>query len=146
MIVKKEFPQDSPSGTPSGKGLYLTIYPSSRPNTDTVYPSSRPNTNTILIFLRSTHYLFKNCSFHTIFQQLIWEGMVWQMLTSSDKGVQLGFFLFFFFLMLTGLEGHSGAGPQRFLVFCLLEISGNRPKKTQNPANLMTNKYMVLRS
>ena len=26
-----------PSGTPSGKGLYLTTYPLSRPNTDTVY-------------------------------------------------------------------------------------------------------------
>ena len=26
----------SPSGTPSGKGLYLTIYALSRPNTDTV--------------------------------------------------------------------------------------------------------------
>ena len=25
-----------PSGTPSGKGLYLTVYPSSRPNMDTV--------------------------------------------------------------------------------------------------------------
>ena len=54
-----------PSGTPSGGGVYLTIYPSSRPNTDTVYhslplgnpsgkgvyltvhPSSRPNTDKI---------------------------------------------------------------------------------------------------
>ena len=26
-----------PSGTPSGKGVYLTVYPLSRPNTDTVY-------------------------------------------------------------------------------------------------------------
>ena len=24
------------SGTPSGEGVYLTVYPSSRPNTDTV--------------------------------------------------------------------------------------------------------------
>ena len=31
-----EFPQALPSGTSSGKGLYLTVYPSSRPNTDTV--------------------------------------------------------------------------------------------------------------
>ena len=33
----QEFPLFSPSGIPSGKGLYLTAYPSSRPNTDTVY-------------------------------------------------------------------------------------------------------------
>ena len=26
-----------PSGTPSGKGVYLTVYPLSRPHTDTVY-------------------------------------------------------------------------------------------------------------
>ena len=32
----REFPRASPSGTPSGKGLYLTVYPSCRPNTDTV--------------------------------------------------------------------------------------------------------------
>ena len=30
------------SGTPSGKGLYLTVYPSSRPNTDTIYESYIP--------------------------------------------------------------------------------------------------------
>ena len=29
-----EFPRASPLGTPSGKGLYLTVYPSSFPNTD----------------------------------------------------------------------------------------------------------------
>ena len=29
-------PSASPWGTPSGKGLYLTVYPLSRPNTDTV--------------------------------------------------------------------------------------------------------------
>ena len=27
-----------PSGTPSGEGVYLTVYPYSRPNTDTVNP------------------------------------------------------------------------------------------------------------
>ena len=42
-------PWPSPSGTPSGKGLYLTVYPSSCPNTDTVYPSSPHNTDTIYI-------------------------------------------------------------------------------------------------
>ena len=30
-------PFASPSGTPSDRGVYLAIYPSSRPNTDTVY-------------------------------------------------------------------------------------------------------------
>ena len=39
----KEFPRAWPSGTPSGKGLYLTIYPSSRPNTDTVQYSAVQN-------------------------------------------------------------------------------------------------------
>ena len=32
----QEFPQASPSGTPSDEGVYLTVCPSSRPNTDTV--------------------------------------------------------------------------------------------------------------
>ena len=32
----QEFPGALPSGTPSDKGLYLTVYPSSRPNMDTV--------------------------------------------------------------------------------------------------------------
>ena len=36
-----------PEGTPEGKGVYLTVYPSSRPNTDTVYPSSHHNTDTV---------------------------------------------------------------------------------------------------
>ena len=31
----QEFPRASPSGTPSGGGVYLTVYPSSHPNTDT---------------------------------------------------------------------------------------------------------------
>ena len=39
----KEFLWALPLGTPSGKGLYLTVYPSSRPNTDTVWKPSRPN-------------------------------------------------------------------------------------------------------
>ena len=29
-----------PLGTPSGEGVYLTVHPSSRPNTDTVYCSA----------------------------------------------------------------------------------------------------------
>ena len=33
----REFPLASPTGIPSGKGLYLTVYPLSRPNTDTIY-------------------------------------------------------------------------------------------------------------
>ena len=32
----QEFPWALPSGTPSDKGLYLTVYPSSCPNMDTV--------------------------------------------------------------------------------------------------------------
>ena len=34
------FPWAFPYGTPLGGGLYLNVYPSSRPNTDTVYPPS----------------------------------------------------------------------------------------------------------
>ena len=33
----QEFPRALPSGTPSGQGVYLTVYPSSRHNTDTIY-------------------------------------------------------------------------------------------------------------
>ena len=32
----KEFPRAKPEGTPEGKGLYLTVYPESSPNTDTI--------------------------------------------------------------------------------------------------------------
>ena len=38
----KEFTRAWPSGTPSGKGLYLSVYPSSRPNTDTVQSNTVP--------------------------------------------------------------------------------------------------------
>ena len=37
QVILQEFPLASPSGTPSGKALYLTVYPLSRPNTDTVF-------------------------------------------------------------------------------------------------------------
>ena len=40
-LCLQELPWALPSGTPSGKGVYLTVYPSSRPNTDTVYPMLR---------------------------------------------------------------------------------------------------------
>ena len=40
-LCLQEFPRASLSGTPSDKGLYLTVYPSSRLNTDTVYHSKR---------------------------------------------------------------------------------------------------------
>ena len=40
----QEFPRALPSGTSSGGGVYLMVYPSSRPNTDTVYHSKRWNT------------------------------------------------------------------------------------------------------
>ena len=36
-LCLQEFPRALPSGIPSGKGVYLTVYPSSRPNTDTVW-------------------------------------------------------------------------------------------------------------
>ena len=35
-LCLQEFSRASPSGTPSGKGLYLTVYPLSCPYTDTV--------------------------------------------------------------------------------------------------------------
>ena len=34
-LCLKEFLRAKPEGSPEGKGLYLTVYPSSRPNTDT---------------------------------------------------------------------------------------------------------------
>ena len=51
-----------PSGTPSGKGLYLTVYPLSRPNTDTICSTlytlhSTPLTMHSIKFL--THYTLK---------------------------------------------------------------------------------------
>ena len=36
-LCLQEFPWALPSGTPIGEGLYLTVYPTSRPNTDTNY-------------------------------------------------------------------------------------------------------------
>ena len=55
----------SPSGVPLGEGLYLTVYPSSHPNTDTVYPSSRRNTDTFSITKKDRgksgcHHIFVN--------------------------------------------------------------------------------------
>ena len=35
-LCLQEFPLAWPSETPSGKGVYLTVHPLSRPNTDTV--------------------------------------------------------------------------------------------------------------
>ena len=32
----KEFPRAKPGGTPEGKGVYLTVYPESSPNTDII--------------------------------------------------------------------------------------------------------------
>ena len=36
VLRLQELPPALPLGTPSGEGVYLTVYPSSRPNTDTV--------------------------------------------------------------------------------------------------------------
>ena len=46
-LCLQEFPRAWPLRTPSGKGVYLTVYPLPHPNTDTAYPSSRHNTDTI---------------------------------------------------------------------------------------------------
>ena len=35
-LCPKEFPRAKPKGTPEGKGLYLTVYPESSPNTDII--------------------------------------------------------------------------------------------------------------
>ena len=37
MVKHSHLPLGVPLGTPSDYGLYLTVYPLSRPNTDTVY-------------------------------------------------------------------------------------------------------------
>ena len=57
----QEFPRASPSGTPSVGGVYLTVYPSSRPNTDTVYHYKRWNTEIELF----QYYLQARNIFHT---------------------------------------------------------------------------------
>ena len=38
-----EFPWALPWGTPSGRGLYLIVYPLSCPNTDTVHRNKEPH-------------------------------------------------------------------------------------------------------
>ena len=35
-LCLKEFPRAKPKETPEGKGLYLTVYPESSPNTDII--------------------------------------------------------------------------------------------------------------
>ena len=44
-LCLQEFPQAAPLGTPSGKGVYLTVYPLSCPYTDTVYTDLSHNTD-----------------------------------------------------------------------------------------------------
>ena len=46
----------SPSGTPSGEGVYLTVYPSSCPNTDTVKCSAK-----WLLLCSATQCILINC-------------------------------------------------------------------------------------
>ena len=43
-------------GTPEGKGLYLTVYPLSRPNTDTGYKVQLPQI-TFILFYRTSIFL-----------------------------------------------------------------------------------------
>ena len=35
-LPRKEFPRAKPKGTREGKGVYLTVYPESSPNTDSI--------------------------------------------------------------------------------------------------------------
>ena len=35
-LCLKEFLRAKPEGTPEGKGVYLTVYPESSPNTDSI--------------------------------------------------------------------------------------------------------------
>ena len=44
----QEIPWALPSGDPSGEGVYLTVYPTSSPNTDTIYPLAWHNTNSLI--------------------------------------------------------------------------------------------------
>ena len=49
---------------PSGKGLYLTLYPLSRPNTDTVYAQdNRPNCLLATLFVEQPR-LHRVCHLH----------------------------------------------------------------------------------
>ena len=67
-LLLQELPRALPSGTPSGKGVYLTVYTSSHPNTDTIQISQfylcenigniRPNMRQILSWTQifNTHW------------------------------------------------------------------------------------------
>ena len=48
----QKFPRASPLGTPSDKGVYLTVFPSSRPNTDTVYTILHYNVDNVSVIMK----------------------------------------------------------------------------------------------
>ena len=50
----QELPRALPSGTPSGEGVYLTVCPLSRPNTNTVC-DKEPAGTLLIQMLRSLH-------------------------------------------------------------------------------------------
>ena len=78
----QEFPWASPSGTLSGIGIYLTVYPSSRPITDTVCS-----------FCRMFFFIFRTTS-HMCTNPL---PLLNPKATGSQIKVQNQFFFFFFF-------------------------------------------------
>ena len=45
------FPRASPLGTPSGEGVYLTVYPLSPPNTDTVTYSYKQMGSSLTLYI-----------------------------------------------------------------------------------------------
>ena len=60
-LCLQEFPRASPPGAPSGKGVYLTVYPSSRPNMDTIFHESKVTLfKDVIIFFNFGELLLKN--------------------------------------------------------------------------------------
>ena len=57
-----------PSGTTSGKGVYLTVYPSSHPNMDTVFVALNV-VNPELVSMKSNNKLVQNITTHNNQQQ-----------------------------------------------------------------------------
>ena len=47
----KEFPRAKPEGTLEGKGIYLTVYLKSSPNTDSISFNSHKANNTLISFV-----------------------------------------------------------------------------------------------
>ena len=69
-----------PSGTPSDKGVYLTVYPSSRPNMDTRYTYNLGLSVQVLTsqtnYQRLTEELLRESEKWTARQEIFWNELI----------------------------------------------------------------------